>query len=180
MVVGVRDRGRPLAVVTDVPAPDLPPRGELDADRQAHAMALTRVNVTADQDHATVMILKRATVQEVLLGRSHRVACFGEFHQSAARLVAGSRENIVALNQGGRDVRGVVRHLVVVPKELPVVRAYAHDAATRELHVLFDARAVRNHDRGVAGAVASRRAHGAGLRPPDLFARRFVEADHEC
>ena len=72
----------------------------------------------------------------------------------------------------------MIGHAVVVPQELAVAGPHSDEAAAQKLHVLLHPAPVRDHDRGVAGAVLAPGPEVGDGGPPDLLARLLVES-HE-
>src|SRR5262249_42866170 len=81
---------------------------QLDASGSAGIVAVAGVNVIADEDHAAVVVLQFSGAEEIDLFGPHAVAVALELEQSAALVVTGGAEDVIAVSNGGRDVGGAV------------------------------------------------------------------------
>ena len=121
------------------------------------------------------MVLEQLRVKEVHFTSRDAVPGRFQAQECAAGLIARGGEDQIAPDDGGGDVRGVVGDAVVTPQEAPVLGAHADQPPSGELDVLADAPALPDHDRRVAGSVATRRAKLRHRASPHLAAGLLVQ-----
>src|SRR5262245_38670530 len=125
VAVGVGDRRR-AGTLRPLPlAPDHLAGLDVGAERRAAVITVT-VNLVADDDDPAVLVLERAV--EILLLHLDLAVLDTERQQSPALVVPGAAEDLIAEDDGSRDVRGGPGELVVLPQELAVPGRDADDA----------------------------------------------------
>lgn len=181
MSVGVSDgSGTGGALGPNIASPAHFAGHEFEADGKSIVVAVTRVEIVAEQDESAVVILKGGRVQEINLLCVDAIGGGLKLQQGGAGSVSRRGEDEIPAHDGSRDIRDVIGDAVVAPQDLAVARANSEQAAARKLYVLADAGAFRYDDGRISCSVASRGSDaGAALGSPDFITGPFVHGGHE-
>src|SRR5262249_2490321 len=161
------DRRRSAANATLRAAPGNFASRELNANGEAVAVLIAKIDVPVFEYHLAVVILCLVPGQKVFLFTLHAIAVFHELEQGRAGAVARGGEDVIAADDGSRNVGRFVGDVFIFPEQLAVASSHADDSAADELHILLHAAGVRNDDGRVSRAVLS--PAGRHVASPDFL-----------
>ena len=125
------------------------------------------VEIAVDEYHATVVVLH--IPGEVDLARANLAAVGGKLEQHSAGAVVRRVKHAILVEDGRRDIRGIVGDARVAEHRLAVRGPYADGGGVGHRHHRANALHVPDDRRGVAGSVAE------ALAGPDGPPRHLVE-----
>ena len=136
------DHGGALTAGTLALLPHDLARLPLETHGDAVVVPAACVNVVTDADHAAVVILKGARLEEVFLLSLHALSILRQLKQRRAGAVSGRSEHVIIPHQRGRNVGCAIGHLVVSPEGLAIAGAHADETASDQSDVLLHTAAV--------------------------------------